>query len=110
MDEVKELIPPGSPLPKTGNPDLPVAPVSDEPQIKCGYVIGIREDGTFVFDILGTDPGIIELLGLHTVVGERLLSRMDKQLGGKFSMLLKAIKELAAPFKMNTSTEQKDVQ
>jgi hypothetical protein len=86
--EVIEVIPPGAPLPDDGDPDIPVAPVPDKPQMKCGYVIGIQEDGTFVFDILGTAPGVMELLGLHNIVGERLEARMDRQLGGKFSLVL----------------------
>lgn len=92
--DVQELVPPGSPLPDDGNPDLPVAPVPDESPMKCGYVIGVREDGTFVFDVLGTSPGIIELLGLHAVVGERLQARMDRQLGGKFSLLIGKLDKL----------------
>ncbi len=92
--DVQELVPPGAPLPDDGNPDLPVAPVSDEPQIKCGYVIGVREDGEFVFEILGTNPGLIELLGLHTIVRERLQARMDKQLKGKTSLLLSRLDDL----------------
>ena len=92
--EVKEVIPPGAPLPDDGNPDLPVAPTPDKPPIRCGYVIGIQENGEFAFDILGTAPGIIELIGLHAIVGERLLTRMDKQLGGKFSLILNRLDKL----------------
>jgi hypothetical protein len=95
-EEVKEIVPPGTPLPDDGNPDMPVAPTPDESPTKCGYVIGVREDGTFIFDILGTVPGIIELLGLHTIAGERLHARMDKQLGGKYSLILGKLEEIAS--------------
>jgi hypothetical protein len=70
--------------------------VPDEVPLRCGYFIGVRENGEFVFDVLGTSPGLIELLGLHTVVEERLQARMDKQLGGKFSLVLKRLDALAA--------------
>jgi hypothetical protein len=93
--EVEEVVPPGAPLPDDGNPDLPVAPVPEGSPVKCGYVIGVREDGSFIFDVLGTSPGIVELLGLHAIVDERLQARMDRQLGGKFSLVITKLNELA---------------
>ena len=90
-EDVKELVPPGQPLPESGNPDAPAAPVPNRLPVKCGYAIGVREDGSFVFDIIGTDPGIIELLGLHKIAKEKLESRLDYQLKGKWSSLVDKI-------------------
>ena len=103
--EVQEVVPPGAPLPETGNPDTPTAPTPEGPAMKCGYVIGVQDDGSFVFDILGTEPGIIELLGLHAVVGERLQARMDRQLGGKFSLMINKLNQLAEQVSQRGDTQ-----
>lgn len=52
------------------------------PPMKSGYVIGISEDDQFVFEILGSEPSIVDLLGLHTLAGDRITTRVDFQLGG----------------------------
>jgi hypothetical protein len=93
-EEVKELVPPGSPLPESGDPDAPAAPIPEGSPVKCGYAIGIREDGTFLFDIFGSDLGIVELLGLHTIARERIEARMDNQLGGKFSLVIDKLNQI----------------
>lgn len=33
--------------------------------LKCGYVVGMTEEGDFVFDLVGKTKGLVELLGLH---------------------------------------------
>jgi hypothetical protein len=32
--------------------------------LRFGYTVGVREDGTFVFDLHGPDQGVVQLLGL----------------------------------------------
>lgn len=82
---VKEVVPPGQPLPESG--DLPVPPAPKEPEIECGYVVGIKEDGSYVFDVLGTKPGLIELQGLHKVAMEHIDALFDQRRNGKFTFL-----------------------
>lgn len=33
--------------------------------LKIGYVVGLSQEGNFVFDLFGTDKGLVELLGIH---------------------------------------------
>lgn len=33
--------------------------------LSTGYVIGLTQDGSFLFQVLGTNPGLAELQGLH---------------------------------------------
>jgi len=53
--------------------------VSDKPQaevattdltlqlegIKCGYVVALKDNGDLIFELIGTNQGVIETLGLH---------------------------------------------
>ena len=39
---------------------------------KCGFVVSIKESGELVFEIFGSNPGIVDLLGLHSVIEGRL--------------------------------------
>ncbi|RLF68160.1 MAG: hypothetical protein DRN26_00390 [Thermoplasmata archaeon] len=95
MDKkVKELVPPGKELPPTNNPDIPVPPTKGDKAIKCGYVIGVMENGKFVFEILGSTPGLVELLGLHKLAGERIAAKTDAHLGGNFSLIFEKLDEL----------------
>lgn len=53
-------------------------PVLDQPvqqqqvNLKVGYVVGVKEDGKLMFDLAGSQAGLIELLGLHFYAGEQL--------------------------------------
>lgn len=42
------------------------------PEMKCGYVVGIQPDGEFVFEVMGEEVGLIELMGLHKYADHRL--------------------------------------
>lgn len=50
----------------------PAAPAAPEPQdgvalsdLKVAYVVGLTEDGNFVFDVVGQKKDLLSLLGLH---------------------------------------------
>jgi ATP-dependent 26S proteasome regulatory subunit len=57
------------------NENEPVEAVTEESQsteqqlqladLKVGYVVGLTDDGNFVFDIFGKKKGLVEILGLH---------------------------------------------
>ena len=58
-----------------------VAPVAVQQQnqdldlqkdLKCGYVVGMKADGNFVFSVVGKEPGLMELLGLHHHANTRI--------------------------------------
>lgn len=40
--------------------------------MKCGYVVGLSQNGDFVFEVLGEQVGLVELMGLHTYADHRL--------------------------------------
>ncbi len=43
-----------------------------QPEIKAGYFVGLNSEGNFIFEITGTDKGLIEVLGLHQYASERI--------------------------------------
>lgn len=77
--ETQEELKQGEVNPQSQAPDVPPQQL---PPMKSGYVIGISEDDQFVFEILGSEPSIVDLLGLHTLAGDRITTRVDFQLGG----------------------------
>jgi hypothetical protein len=40
--------------------------------LKVGYVVGLTDEGNFVFELVGTDPGLVELLGVNAHAAERV--------------------------------------
>ena len=48
------------------------APTDINKDLKVGYVIGLRQDNSLVFDVLGTSPGLMELLGLYKHASTRI--------------------------------------
>lgn len=53
------------------------------PELKIGYVVGLTPEGRFVFELLGQERGLVELLGIHQHATKRV-NRIydDNQLGG----------------------------
>ena len=64
--------PAGKGPPKQQSADVPVPPVKNEIRIVAGYSVGLKEDGTFVWNILGSAPGFAELIGLHFIAEKKL--------------------------------------
>jgi len=51
--------------------------------LKVGYVVGLTEEGDFVFELFGKDPGLVELLGIHQHATNRVQRIYDdKQIAG----------------------------
>lgn len=57
-----------------GKPDYKV-------EFKCGYVVGVAKDGSLVWRPIGSDLGVVELLGLHQYAGHRLKGVLDMNQG-----------------------------
>ena len=89
-ERVKEVTPPDQPLDNPNDDDIPVPP-PPENLIKCGYYVAVTEDGQFRFDITGTSSDIVELLGLHSIAGEKLSSVLDRLQAGKYSYITKEL-------------------
>jgi hypothetical protein len=91
---VKEVTPPDQPLPNPGNADVPVPPPPTQPAIRCGYYVGISEDGVLKFDVIGTQQNLTDLLGLHQIAAEKVQNIVDKHQGGKFSFFAQQMAQL----------------
>jgi len=40
--------------------------------LQCGYIVGMTEDGNFVFELVGQKRELLSLLGLHQYANERV--------------------------------------
>jgi hypothetical protein len=47
------------------------------PPLKVGYVVGLTEEGNFVFEILGSQRGLVELLGIHQYADRKITAIYD---------------------------------
>ncbi len=45
--------------------------------LRMGYVVGITEDGNFVFDVVGKEQGLLELLGLQKFAEAKIKNVLD---------------------------------
>lgn len=59
-------------------------PTKEPPQeAKVGYVVGINGEGMFDFQVFGSEPGLVELLGLHQYASLRIQKLLnEKQMSG----------------------------
>jgi len=77
-EAVKEEAPPEQPLAtKPGEQDAVAPKQAEEPKappspVAVGYHVGVRENGEFVFEVKGSKPGLVELLGVHTFAGRKI--------------------------------------
>lgn len=99
---------------------LPPPPPGPAPQqegtslgdLRVGYVVGMTDDGNFVFDIFGKQKGLVEVLGLHYHATERVKTLYNQtqmsgdtlvnEVGKALSVLnqkLDAIQQVVAPKK-----------
>jgi hypothetical protein len=110
-EAVKEEAPPEQPLEtKPGEQDA-VAPKQAEEKkelspVAVGYTVGVRENGEFVFEVKGSKPGLVELLGVHTFAGRKIDLLYDRaQVEGQaavavqFQQLSQRVQSLAGSLK-----------
>jgi hypothetical protein len=78
---VKEENPAGTKLNVSAGEQDAVAPKIEEKKespVKIAYTVGMKEDGKFIFNISGSGPGLLELLGLHTLASKKIGIMYDK--------------------------------
>ena len=46
--------------------------------LRHGYLVGLTDDGNFVFELLGKEKELVPLLGLHRYAGERVQLEYNK--------------------------------
>jgi len=59
------------PIAAPGQPEQQQLSLND---LKMGYIVGLTPDGNFVFELLGQEKGLVELLGIH----EHATKRVDR--------------------------------
>lgn len=80
-EAVKEENPVDSKLDVPAEEQDAVAPKTEEKKespIKIAYTVGVKEDGQFVFNVSGSKPGLLELLGLQTFAAKKIGMMYDK--------------------------------
>ena len=104
---VEELKAPGEELGSTEE-ELPTAPANPEATLRCGFVIGLRENGEYVWDILGADPGVVELAGLLKMAELKIKNIIDGTIGSveleikhEIEILKEAFMQLTKPAPRN---------
>jgi hypothetical protein len=51
--------------------------------LKCGYVVGLSQEDHFIFELFGTNKGLVELMGIHQHASHRVNSIYnDQQMAG----------------------------
>lgn len=76
------------------NPDAGKAP--DLSNLTCGYIVGMKADGSLVFNVMGNAPGLIELQGLHDYAQQRLIIARDMNQGYGVPLLSKQLEAVLA--------------
>jgi len=54
------------------------APKKEESPVAVGYRVGVRENGEFIFEIIGSRPGLVEVLGVHEFAQRKVSLLYDR--------------------------------
>lgn len=58
-------------------------PEPERKEPKVGYAVGITDEGQFDFAVFGSEPGLVELMGLHKYAEMRIQKLLqEKQMSG----------------------------
>lgn len=75
-------------------PDPVDLPESKEPDLAYGYVVGVNKEGGFVFNLLGDDKGIVQLLGLNKFAEKQIETLADSSLNQGLPLVLNALGQI----------------
>ena len=77
-------------MPDETNTETPVETQPAPPPLVAGYLVGLNEEGNFVFELVSKDQSLLELLGIHKYAETRVKMLMDNKLntGDKIVMEL----------------------
>ena len=78
------------------------------PELICGYLVGLKPDGKFVFEVTGQSTGLIELMGLHQYASHRIEVAKDVNQGYGPPLLAKQLSDIGSMLKviLNMLTQQ----
>jgi hypothetical protein len=113
MNEVPEVVSPAQAEGSQSAPEEgPGAPPREEPRpppkLKSGYLMGIQDNEEFIFQVLGTDPGLVQLMGLHEMAGHHLRLTRDVNQGTGVPVVAAQMQQIMQLMKMlaNMLTQQ----
>jgi hypothetical protein len=91
------------------NPETTETKPVEIPPMTSGYVVGIKDTGEFVFEVLGESPGLVQLLGLHKYAEHRLEVAKDINQGYGTPLLAQQLSQVLSMMKviLNMLTEDK---
>ena len=64
----------------TEEPTVPEQPAGKPvtlQDLKMGYVVGVTDDGNFIFEVVGKEQGLLELLGLQKFADSKVKNILD---------------------------------
>lgn len=75
-------------------------PKTEIPAMDYGYVVGVKPDGQFVFQTVGNNQGLVQMLGIHQYAGHRLqvATEVNQQYG--FPVLAQQVHQLTEMMKV----------
>lgn len=84
--------------------DAPTAesdtPSVEVPDLDYGYVVGVKPDGQFHFEALGSNQGLVQLLGVHKYAEHRLSVATDINQQYGFPVLAQQVHQLTEMMKV----------
>jgi hypothetical protein len=94
-------------LEQKATPDPVHLPETKQDQdLSCGYVVGVKKDGSFVFQVLGEEKGVIQLLGLNQFAKKQINTLTDANLNQGVPLLMNVLQKLHSRLE---SLEEKNV-
>lgn len=78
--------------------------------LKSGYIVGLTKEGELVFELFGSDKGLVDILGLHQYAGVRVSVVTDLNQGLVGTMvkdLMKAVGALTQQVARLTETQKR---
>ena len=89
----------------------PSAPV-EQPKLVAGYLVGLNDQGNFVFELVSKDQSLLELLGIQKYAENRIQQVLDNKMntGDKLTLELgKIIAQLVQEIgKLTTQLKKPD--
>ena len=72
----------------------PQTEIKQLPEMICGYVVGLQPTGDFVFEVIGSKPGIVEIAGLHKYAGVKIDDILDVGHSDSTRSVIQSLKEV----------------
>lgn len=103
----------GNPVEETPITEAPQQPeqttIELKPEdVKCGYVVAVRKNGEFVFETLGDQCGLIELLGVQKYAEHRITIAKDASQNHGYPVIAKQLDKVGQMLQvlLNLATQQ----